>query len=122
MANVVVDTATSFRLLPGLGIAAPVAGAQLRFGNRRLMHETDIDPTSLESQAAHFEALGRTGIWVGELDSRSTLLGIIALAAANMGGGSDIAMETARITLMRRDPTLVANAISISQATYVKIQ
>jgi Cu+-exporting ATPase len=39
-----------------------------------------------------------------------------------MGGGSDIAMETTRITLMRRDPTLVANAISISQATYVKIQ
>ena len=74
MANVVVDTATSFRRLPGLGIAVPVAGAQLRVGNRRLMHETDI------------------------------------------------AMETASITLMRSDPMLVADTISISQATYVKIQ
>ena len=52
----------------------PVAGAQLRVGNRRLMHETDI------------------------------------------------AMETASITLMRSDPMLVADTISISQATYVKIQ
>ncbi|MCH7555513.1 MAG: copper-translocating P-type ATPase, partial [Proteobacteria bacterium] len=45
-----------------------------------------------------------------------------ALAAADigiaMGGGTDVAMHSAGITLMRGDPTLVADAIDISRATY----
>lgn len=48
-----------------------------------------------------------------------------ALAAADvgiaMGGGTDVAMETAGITLMRSDPALVAGAIDISIATRRKI-
>ena len=44
-----------------------------------------------------------------------------ALAAADvgmaMGTGSDVAMQTAGVTLMRGDPALVAGAISISRAT-----
>jgi Cu+-exporting ATPase len=49
-----------------------------------------------------------------------------ALAAADvgiaMGTGTDIAMETAAITLMRPDPRLVAGAIDISRATWRKIK
>jgi Cu+-exporting ATPase len=49
-----------------------------------------------------------------------------ALAAADvsvaMGTGSDVAMQTASVTLMRGDPALMADAISISRATYRKIQ
>ncbi|MBB3197270.1 heavy metal translocating P-type ATPase [Roseateles terrae] len=49
-----------------------------------------------------------------------------ALAAADvglaMGGGTDVAMETAGITLMRGDPRLVAQAIGISRATVRKIR
>ncbi|WP_421270932.1 heavy metal translocating P-type ATPase [Aeromonas taiwanensis] len=49
-----------------------------------------------------------------------------ALAAADvgiaMGSGSDVAMETAAITLMRSDPRLVADAIDISAATWRTIQ
>jgi Cu+-exporting ATPase len=49
-----------------------------------------------------------------------------ALAAADvgiaMGSGTDVAMHTAGITLMRGDPRLVADAIDISQKTYRKIR
>lgn len=49
-----------------------------------------------------------------------------ALAAADvgvaMGTGTDVAMETAAITLMRPDPRLVAGALGISRATWRKIQ
>ncbi|MDE2155736.1 MAG: copper-translocating P-type ATPase [Xanthomonadaceae bacterium] len=49
-----------------------------------------------------------------------------ALAAANvgiaMGGGSDVAMQTAGITLMRPDPLLVGDAITVSRATRNKIR
>ncbi|MBH9645378.1 heavy metal translocating P-type ATPase [Burkholderia vietnamiensis] len=49
-----------------------------------------------------------------------------ALAAADVGiamaTGTDVAMHTAGITLMRGDPTLVADAIDISKRTYRKIQ
>jgi len=49
-----------------------------------------------------------------------------ALAAANVGiamaGGTDVAMHSAGITLMRGDPGLVADAIEVSQRTYRKIR
>lgn len=49
-----------------------------------------------------------------------------ALAAADVGmamsTGTDVAMHTAGITLMRSDPSLVAGAIDISRKTYAKIR
>ncbi len=49
-----------------------------------------------------------------------------ALAAADVGmamaTGTDVAMQAAGITLMRGDPTLVADALDISQRTYDKIR
>jgi P-type Cu+ transporter len=49
-----------------------------------------------------------------------------ALAAADVGmamsTGTDIAMHTAGITLMRGDPALVAQAIDISRRSYAKIR
>ncbi len=49
-----------------------------------------------------------------------------ALAAADVGiamsTGTDVAMHTAAITLMRGDPALVADAIDISRRTYAKIR
>ena len=49
-----------------------------------------------------------------------------ALAAADlgvaMGTGTDVAMHTAGVTLMRPEPTLVADAIDVSKATYNKIR
>jgi Cu+-exporting ATPase len=49
-----------------------------------------------------------------------------ALATADIGmamsTGTDVAMQAAGITLMRGDPTLVADAIDISKKTWRKIQ
>ena len=49
-----------------------------------------------------------------------------ALAAADVGiavgGGTDIAMETAGVTLMRPDPTLVAGAVVAARVTFRKIK
>ncbi|MCF6198069.1 MAG: heavy metal translocating P-type ATPase [Hyphomicrobiaceae bacterium] len=49
-----------------------------------------------------------------------------ALALANlgiaMGSGSDVAMETAGVTLMRSDPRLVAAALEVSKRTWSKLK
>lgn len=49
-----------------------------------------------------------------------------ALAAADMGvamgTGSDVAMQTAGVTLMRGDPSLMPAALDVSRATYAKIR
>ena len=39
-----------------------------------------------------------------------------------MGTGSDVAMQTADITLMRGDPELIVASIKVSRATYSKIR
>ena len=49
-----------------------------------------------------------------------------ALAAADVGfamaTGTDVAMHTAGVTLMRGDPVLVGGAVSVSRRTYAKIR
>jgi Cu+-exporting ATPase len=46
----------------------------------------------------------------------------VGMAMANPGGGSDVALQAAGVTLMRGDPLLVPAALAISRATSNKIR
>jgi Cu+-exporting ATPase len=97
--------------------AADVAAAAL--GIDRVMAE--VLPADKAAQVNQLKTTGQTVAMVGDGINDAP-----ALAAADVGmamsSGSDVAMHTAGITLMRGDPALVADAIDISKRTYAKIR
>lgn len=97
--------------------AAEVAAAALGIDN--VMAE--VLPADKAAQVNQLKTAGQTVAMVGDGINDAP-----ALAAADVGiamsSGSDVAMHTAGITLMRGDPALVADAIDISRRTYAKIR
>jgi Cu+-exporting ATPase len=121
--------------------ALEAVAALRRMGVRTLMLSGDAEPVAAEvgRQAGVDEARGAVrpegkAEAIQQLRTAGRVVGMLgdgindapALAAADvgiaMGTGTDIAMETAGITLMRPDPRLVAGAIEASRATFRKIK
>ncbi len=83
--------------------------------------EAEILPQDKASVIARLKADGKRVGMVGDGINDAP-----ALAAADVsfaiGGGSDVALETADVTLMRNDLRSVVDAISLSRATIAKIR
>lgn len=97
-------------------------------GSARVVAEAlGIDDVHAEvlpaDKAATVVALKKTGVvaMVGDGINDAPALAAADIGIA-MGGGTDVAMHAAGITLMRGDPRLVPAALEISRKTYTKIR
>lgn len=122
------EAAASVRLLRSRGVetgmlsgdtqktAASIA-ADLDLGTVQAEVKPDQKAAEIERRKAQGHVIAMVGDGLNDAP---------ALAAADvgiaMGSGTDVAMETAGITLMRPDPRLVAAALDVARATWQRIR
>ncbi len=116
------------RRLRDLGIEATMLTGDNRRSAQAVAGELGITRVIAEVLPAHkaeeVQRLQATGTRVGMVGDGVNDAPALAVADIGfaMGTGTDVAMHTAGITLMRGDPGLVVDAIEVSRATYRKIR
>lgn len=122
------------------GAAEAIAGLNARHIRSHLITGDNRGSARVVAEALHIDSVhaevlpADKAAVVAELKQGGAVVAMVgdgindapALAAADvgiaMGGGTDVAMHAAGITLMRGDPRLVPAALDISRRTYRKIQ
>jgi Cu+-exporting ATPase len=82
----------------------------------------EVLPADKAKAVADLRAQGRVVAMVGDGVNVNDAPALAADIGIAMSTGTDVAMHTAGVTLMRGDPSLVADAIDISRRTYSKIR
>jgi len=122
------NAAAAVACLRGLGIetvlmtgdtARAAAAAARALGVDRVLAE--VLPEAKAVEVARLKAAGGVVAMVGDGVNDAPALAAADIGIA-MGGGSDVAMETAGMTLMRGDPLMVADAVTLSRRTGRKIR
>ncbi len=114
--------------LAGLGVASALLSGDNAAAARHIAAQVGITdvragmlPEDKAAEVVRRRAAGAVVAMVGDGVNDAPALAAADIGIA-MGTGTDIAMHTAGITLMRGDPLLVADAIDLSRRTWAKLR
>jgi P-type Cu2+ transporter len=123
------DTAAdAVRALHGLGVGTVMLSGDSLPTAQRIAREVGIDdviaevlPADKAAKVAELQSTGRRVAMVGDGVNDAPALAQADVGVA-IGTGTDVAVETADVVLMRSDPLDVATAITISRGTLRKMR